>query len=53
MHCLYALGAGFDPFAGRQFNPLKIRVFSLFASWIVFAAKLNKPSGHLRTLAAN
>ena len=53
VHCFYALGASFDSFAGRQFNPLDIWVFSNFTSWIEFAAKLNKPGGHLRSLAAN
>ena len=48
-----ALSASLDPFAGRQFYPLEIGVFSYCASWIVFSAKLDELGGHLRTLAAD
>jgi len=53
MHCLDALGAGLHSFAGCQFNPLEIGVFSYFGRRIEFAAELNEPSGHLRALAAD
>ncbi|KKS64773.1 MAG: hypothetical protein UV34_C0032G0009 [Parcubacteria group bacterium GW2011_GWB1_42_6] len=42
VHFLHALGASFDSFAGRQFNPLEIGIFSLFGGGIVFAAQFHK-----------
>jgi hypothetical protein len=46
VHFLHALGAGFGAFAGRQFDPLEIGIFSLFGGGIVFAAQFHDDCVH-------